>query len=401
MGAAPHVRSPQAGSPHVWLDVTQTAQIPMRAGIPRIVRGLYRELTKRIPVFPAQWIEWPGKYYRVKPNSPEQRRLDAPDSPNAFVGFAERWTRPIRARPVADAEAFAPGAAWLVPEPFWEGRAAFWSRRLGTSTRRVALFYDATPLAAGSQASHRRRARYIAYLRALCSFNRVVCISRESRDDLLAFWREHGLPETEVCVEPLPCDFTSRPRQAFPNFDAKRILVVSTLDAHKNHACLLEACRRLWNEDLSFSLNLVGRSSGTAGRRVQAEIAALAADGRPIAWREQVDEQGLVEAYRRCSFTAYPSLKEGFGLPILESLWHGRPCVCGSNGALGEAASGGGCVAANQTNPESLAAGIRLLLTDRDAYARLCDEAANRAYRTWDDYVDALISILTEFAATP
>jgi len=51
-------------------------------------------------------------------------------------------------------------------------------------------------------------------------------------------------------------------------------------------------------------------------------------------------------------FTVYPSLMEGFGIPILESLWHGKPCVCGGNGALGEVARGGGCLIVDQTSED-------------------------------------------------
>ena len=45
-----------------------------------------------------------------------------------------------------------------------------------------------------------------------------------------------------------------------------------------------------------------------------------------------------------CDFTVYPSVEEGFGLPILESLWCGKPAICANFGAMLEVAeAGGGC----------------------------------------------------------
>ena len=82
---------------------------------------------------------------------------------------------------------------------------------------------------------------------------------------------------------------------------------------------------------------------------------------------------------------------EGFGLPIVESLGHGKPAVCGGNGALGEIARGGGCLIVDQTNEQSLADGIEKLLTDKETYLRLRDEAGARTFRNWSDYMDSLL----------
>src|SRR6476646_11272896 len=108
--------------------------------------------------------------------------------------------------------------------------------------------------------------------------------------------------------------------------------------------------------------------------------------GRPLRWLRHVNDKTLHEVYRSCRFTVYPSLFEGFGLPIAESLWHGKPCVCGGNGALGEVARGGGCLIVDQTKTEELADGIRRLLSDTKLYAGLASEARARKFRSWADY---------------
>ena len=92
------------------------------------------------------------------------------------------------------------------------------------------------------------------------------------------------------------------------------------------------------------------------------------------------------DAYRESSFTVFPSLMEGFGLPIVESLWHGRPVVCGGNGALGEISRGGGCAIADTESVDSIAAEIRRLLTDESHYEILYLQAHFRSFRDWSHY---------------
>ena len=150
----------------------------------------------------------------------------------------------------------------------------------------------------------------------------------------------------------------------------------------------------LWSEGLQFELVLIGRTTAHGGPMVNSEIDRLTRKGRPVQWLRHVDDESLHREYRDCSFTVYPSLREGFGLPIVESLWYGRPCVCGSNGALGEAAVGGGCLLVNQEDAVALADGLRQLLTNAPAYNRLCEEAHTRTFRSWDDYTDELLKEL-------
>lgn len=97
-----------------------------------------------------------------------------------------------------------------------------------------------------------------------------------------------------------------------------------------------------------------------------------------------------------CLFTVYPSLFEGCGLPILESLTRGKPCLCGENGALGEVARGGGCLTVKeQHNPDNLASGMRRLLEDANLRQKLKEEASARDFGTWQDYASALLSFFS------
>jgi glycosyltransferase involved in cell wall biosynthesis len=99
-----------------------------------------------------------------------------------------------------------------------------------------------------------------------------------------------------------------------------------------------------------------------------------------------VDDAALHAAYAACAFTVYPSLMEGFGIPVIESLEHGRPCICSGRGALGESARGGGCVPLDAVDPTSLAAAIGALLAEPARIVALAHEAEQRTFPTWADY---------------
>jgi hypothetical protein len=113
-----------------------------------------------------------------------------------------------------------------------------------------------------------------------------------------------------------------------------------------------------------------------------------------IRWLGIVDDATLHRLYSESTFTVYPSVMEGFGLPIVESLWHGRPCVCSNEGVMAEIAADGGCVTTDVSDERTLAETIYKVATDHDLLSKLSREAIERRTRSWDDYASDLMSML-------
>ena len=106
------------------------------------------------------------------------------------------------------------------------------------------------------------------------------------------------------------------------------------------------------------------------------------------------DDQ-IKELLHRADFTVFPSIEEGFGLPIVESLWHGKPVICDHQRAINEIAKDGGCLQVDVLNVEQLAEAIVTLAKDFDVYRSKCNEIKNRSFNTWDDYASSIAFLMT------
>jgi len=380
----------------ILIDVTSAAESPMSTGIQRVVRGIAGELASAHSVIPLLWDEPRGLYRGLtnseatnlwKPWKSWQQRL-----PPAIRRPVVRWIekpldrqknalcRPLNER-LAEADVF------LVPEVFRDGRiAATDAVRRSSQIPWVAFFYDATPLKLAEVTDPARRESIDRYHEALSRFDLVVAASAETRDDIESIWQHLEALPARTAILPWPIPFPLPSPGHSPNFAAHHFLYVSTLEGRKNHLTLLEAAERLWEAGESFTLELIGRATKHWGPKVLPEIRRLQRKGRSLSYRGRVDDAALRRAYERCSATVYPSLMEGYGIPILESLYFGRPCLCSAEGAIGEVSVGGGCLHAEVAQEESLADGMRRLLRDESLYQRLYRECGGRVFPSWPGF---------------
>jgi glycosyltransferase involved in cell wall biosynthesis len=380
----------------IYLDVTNACRSPVNTGVRRMQRGLHEWLKTRDDYVPVCWQSAWQSYRTLRRsdyrNLEESRRARGLQLYDFFApGMFSDWLRVVddgmrlldffrEARPVD---------TLLISDLLWDNRAPVIHRLWETGLHRVAIFHDAIAL-------RQKQSRVDAYfcrrgIRALAEMDAVVCISQEAEDDLLHYWGRLRLRPTSTFVVPWPVPFFGPRPMIFPNFHARSLLYVARLEPHKNHLRLLEACEKLWWQGLHFNLRLIGsKSYPDHAWRVSARLHWLRAKGRPLTWDRHVSESELHAAYRDSSFTVFPSVIEGFGLPIIESLWHGRPVICSGEGAIGELAKGGGCAQVDTRSVDSLAEEIRRMLTDEAHYEKLFLEAQFRVYQDWAGYWEHL-----------
>ena len=279
-------------------------------------------------------------------------------------------------------EVFSPGVARALPDLFASARGP-----------RVALFHDAIALKLPELTPPSTVARFPAYLMELLSFDGIAAVSEDSRSSLLDYWSWLGLRKHPP-VEAIPLGIS--PRSSSPNGEISptssepQVLSVGSIEGRKNHIALLDACEQLWQRGERFRLHLIGLANPKTGGTALARIRALQATGRPIRYDGPVSDADVDAAYAACTFTVYPSIMEGFGLPVIESLAHGKPCICSACGALGESAQGGGCIGLETMDAPSLAAAMTRLFHAPQEIAALATQARARRFKTWDEYANEL-----------
>ena len=176
------------------------------------------------------------------------------------------------------------------------------------------------------------------------------------------------------------------------------VLAVGTLEPRKNLPRLVEAYRAL-DESLQHKHPLV--VVGALGWETGETLQALRALGDRCKMLGHVSDAALAELYRRCAVFCYPSLGEGFGLPVLEAMAAGAPVLTSNISSLPEV--GGDAVAyADPRNVGDIARQLESLLNDP---ARREDLAVRGRLRSaefsWARFTETTLSTLDAAGHTP
>ncbi|WP_413700391.1 glycosyltransferase family 4 protein [Psychromonas sp. KJ10-10] len=170
------------------------------------------------------------------------------------------------------------------------------------------------------------------------------------------------------------------------------ILSVATLEPRKNLAKLVESYRELSDElKVKYPLVLVG-SSGWKNSALFDSIQDLIENGNIIVTGYLSDIE-LNHIYSSAALFVYPSIYEGFGLPIIEAMASGTAVITSNCGATAEVA-GDFAFLVDPTNKKAISEGIESILSDPNLRLSLEEKAISRASSfTWGKCVDDLLSI--------
>ena len=292
-----------------------------------------------------------------------------------------------------------PHSDWFLTSELFseEERPGFTAFLESRHCRLAAVFHDAIPLRHPHITWPHSVARHPGYMKLLARFDRVWAVSHASRDELLGFWRWQGVEQTPpVDVLTLGADFDGSPRvtnRAPPR--VSQLLCVGIIEPRKNQSLLLEVCAQLWAEGLVFELHLVGRVNPNFGPPIVAQIKQLRREHRDVLqFHEAADDATLARLYTTARATVFPTIAEGCGLPLLESLWRGVPCVCSDLPVLRENADDGGCLPVATNDPAAWKEALRRILTDDHLANKLTHEATTRPLPTWQAAADTLAAAL-------
>ncbi|NND68137.1 MAG: glycosyltransferase family 4 protein [Halioglobus sp.] len=201
---------------------------------------------------------------------------------------------------------------------------------------------------------------------SLVRADRVITVSEVVRDELLAHYR---IPADRVSVIYEGVDEDYRPRSAsetapvLSSYGLRHggyVLLVATLEPRKGIDVLLDAWAQLPQATrCAYPLVLTG-SKGWRNESIRNRMETFMAEGS-VKYLGYVPAQHLPPLFSGAAVFSYPSIYEGFGLPVLDAMSSGVPVICRAGTSMAEF-SAGSCLLCDTPEAEELAAKITLLL---------------------------------------
>ncbi|MCC7496721.1 MAG: glycosyltransferase family 4 protein [Bryobacterales bacterium] len=173
----------------------------------------------------------------------------------------------------------------------------------------------------------------------------------------------------------------------------KIILSVGTIQKRKNTARLVEAFERM--SDKQWRLVLAGSASGFGAGEIISRIEQSAARER-IAVTGWISDAELTSLYRKASLFAFPSLDEGFGMPLLDAMAARLPILTSTRSALPEVA-GDAALLVDPFSVEQIQDGLEKLAKDEALRRDLADRGSRRVLSfTWEAALEQTVKLYRE-----
>lgn len=370
-----------------------------RAGGGQYAYQLARALTRVDP--DVSYLLYPVFYYIVHPDYP---RTELPEATNMRVAFRDLPPKDVQSfwRP----EAPAIFKEWLLGPVDVVHSTTFCVPRFQLRPKRlVVTIYDLSFITHPEHHLPANVEHCLAGTRlAVEHADAIIAISDHTRRDLV---ERLGAPAERITVTPLAHDAglarvndperlaAVQKRYGLPeNF----VLFLGALEPRKNLERLLEAYAVL-PPGLRRDVHLVvAGGSGWLNDSIHARVAELGLE-ESVHFAGYIDGGDLAALYSLATVFAYPSLYEGFGLPVLEAMACGTPVLTSNVSSLPEVA-GDAAILVTPTDIDSIAAGLRRLLESPALHAELATRGIAQAARfSWERCAEQTLAVYRRVAA--
>jgi len=342
----------------IYWDITKMSKNRVFSGLNRVSERLQQAIrSQNVEVIPVAWSVRNTRY----------------------LAYPSRKTIRLRSEDI-----------FITPELFSEHERVGVNKWVKTCTGKcVAIFHDAIPLKHPEFTWPKSVARHPFYLKDLAHYDLILANSEYSRNELLDYWKWLELKKTPpVKTIPLGADFAGDARVSNPktSSDTLHLLMVGILEPRKNHDVVLSAIEILRTQGKAVQLSIVGRVNPHFGQDVQQRIETLIRSGLPIRYHRQVEDDELLELYSRADLSIFPSVVEGNGLPVIESLWRGIPTITSPIPPhLEHARNGEGILVVDPMDATHLASALDALIVSKERLKALQTAALTHKLPTWND----------------
>ena len=231
----------------------------------------------------------------------------------------------------------------------------------------------------------------------------VVAVSHSTREHYLETFPHYPEERIGVVYEACRMHVSEDPEQpkSLVAWETQKFwLTVATLEPRKNHLRLIEAYARL-KKETGFLLPVIfAGGKGWLMEDLESEIHSQDLD-REVTLLGYVNDLELSWLFRNCFAFVYPSLFEGFGLPVLEAMSCGAPVLTSNTSSLPEVA-GDAAILADPFSVDSIYGGLARLLKESDLRSNLRDSGLKQAEKfSWKRAAHSVLDIYQETLAKP
>jgi glycosyltransferase involved in cell wall biosynthesis len=422
--------------PTIWMNLTTTANWNRPAvGVVRVEQSLYAALSKILPAASFKKCVWlDGKFVEYEPSVKVapirlQRVIDAllPDIPSMSSARSEilrslenagveetldyegderleisilnqAVTRSEESAPVAGDVIVTVGLDW--DQPF---SREFYRLRKKDGLKIITCCHDVIPMlypqyCVGDVARHFKE----YFLQLIWGSAGVLCFSEQSKRDLTAFRESVGAPRRPVRVVRLGDSIPNKNgiiSDGVKEIAAKPfVLFVSTIERRKNHEVLYRAYHQLCasGHRLKLPKMLFVGMPGWGVNDLMKDIELDPLTRELFVQLHHVTDAELNFLYEHTSFCVYPSLYEGWGLPVAEALVYGKAILCSNRGSLPEV--GGALVKYLEPWDTAAWSAAILELVESPAKIRALEQGvkANYVQKSWSGTAKATVNLINE-----
>lgn len=303
------------------------------------------------------------------------------------------------------------GDLMVLPDAYW-GKNTVWqaaakARACGAKT--AIVVYDLIPLTHKQFVGEKRHANFKKYLQAVVTHaDLILAISetvRKQIEELLPeYSREVPHPVT-VRSFTLGAEFRDENgpirrdvQELFQsNSERNPFLMVATFDPRKNHEFLLDAFDKVWSRGSQEKLCFIGRV-GSLCEPLMRRIEAHSEKNKKLFVYHDISDSELQHCYQHAKGVVFPSIVEGFGLPIVEALRHRRRTMV-SDTPIHREVGGDLCEYFTLSSPDPLAQMIASSPKHDGSLAR--SNAADIAIPTWQQAASQVLRHCVDLFETP
>ncbi|MGH1541886.1 MAG: glycosyltransferase family 4 protein [Arenicella sp.] len=381
----------------VYYDVENTLNVPFITGIQRVTREFSKivlssnaQTTHRF--VPVRYDHKRSIWRQLDPNETMSLLADSPQS-HGLINRAQRKIKQLL--PLSKKlriKQFESDSIFLDIDSSWHStlkRETLLPQLKSAGVRLAKLHYDIIPLLF-PETTHPNTVKVFSehFASHIKHSELFLCISNTTKNDVSHYCEEHSLTQPSLQTIQLGTHVSLNDDAATHDLSIKSfgryLLSVGTLEPRKNYPLLLKAFEEI-RQTTDLNLLIVGKT-GWLAQDIANQLKAHPDYGSRIHHLEQINDAQLNSLYQNAWLSVIPSLYEGFGLPVIESLARNCPTLCSTAGSLSE-------VGANHVHffsPDSvteLAQAILSLYSNSSRYQQLKLAATQYQATPWSETV--------------